>query len=85
MLKLNSNTRSKPQLPLAPQGLYTPTQILQLDGFPWKRTWLWQEAKVGGKFVPPIRIHGKTLFRGEEVNKWFEAFGLTKEGKVNFC
>ena len=80
-----NHVREKPKLPLSPQGLYTPSQILQMDGFPWKRTWLWQEAKVGGKFVPPVRIHGKTLFRGEDVNNWFESFGLTEQGGINPC
>lgn len=63
------NNNRKLTLPLAENGLYKASDILQIDGFPFKKTKFYKMVK-DGVF---LRHKGSSypLYSGKCINEWF--------------
>ena len=61
--------------PLADHGLYSPSDILRIEGFPYKKTWLYENSTPSGDFVIPVVHRDKRFYKGSDVNEWFEKIG----------
>lgn len=77
-VKLDVTKLTPDQLPPLPrQGLKRASEIL--PHLPIKKSTLWKwSAESDGRFPPPIRIGGITVWNCEDIWTWLEAHGQTK-------
>lgn len=62
------------QLPLNENGLYRACDIIRMAGFPYGKTWLYNNIKENGSFIKPVKKGSATLFLGSDINDWFKDF-----------
>lgn len=61
-------------LPLNDEGLYKAADILKMQSFPYGKTWLYKNIQDNGQFIRPVKKGSSNLFRGRDVNNWFNDY-----------
>lgn len=57
-------------LPLNDHGLYKACDILRMPEFPYSKTWLYKNNKLGGSFILPVRKGSSHFYKGKDINEW---------------